>query len=304
MKTSWWLTLATTVVVVCPARAQFPDLFELGSQYLPGVPVAVPGSDDARAQITSYDVVLNLPIVLGETSFLVPGVAYHAEAVSYAGLPDGFTDLRAFHGIDLSLLYVQLLSPKWSLALRVAPGLAGDLTQVDRRTLRLSGAALANYAANDCLVLGAGVIASYGFGEFLVLPGLYASWKANDWLLLETMLPAFARVTATPIEGFEITLRADVAGNTYAVRDQRVLDTCGGDCMDHLAYSVVAVTAGVSVRLWESMWLSAAGGYTVYRRFEPFTRDNALTDDGAQTLPNVPLVRVGLTYRLPTSDGK
>lgn len=302
MKTSWWLALATTVVVVCPARAQFPDLFELSAQYLPGVPVEVPGAEQARAQITSYDLVLNVPLVLGKTSFFVPGVAYHAEAISYAGLPDGFTDLRAFHGIDLSLLYVQLLSPQWSLAVRLAPGLAGDLTKVDDRTLRLSGAALTTYAASDCLTLGAGVIASYGFGEFLVLPGVYVSWRARDWLTLETMLPAFARATVTPVDGFEVTLRADVAGNTYAVRDRRVTDACagteGGDCMDHLAYSVVAATLGVSVRVWDKMWLSASGGYTLYRRFEPFGRDNTPTDDGAQTLPNVPLLRVALSYRL------
>jgi hypothetical protein len=301
------------------ARAQVPDLLELSGAYLPGVPVEVPGSSEARAQVASYSVAINVPLVLGRSSFLVPGLAYRVDAASYRGVPDTFDDLRAFHGLDVSLLYIQLLPRDWSLALRVAPGLAGDLSSVDSGALRLSGAALAVHAFSDGASLGGGVIASYGFGSFMVLPAVYLSLGADDDPVgFELFFPAFARFEVRPLDGLEFGLRVEVSGSSYSVRDPRIaerwpcvegvdrVDRVGGAarpdakrCFDNLAYSVVSASAFVAVELWDSLWLDLAAGHTLYRRFDPRNQDGGAVDAGGQDLPNTLEMKVGVTLRLP-----
>jgi hypothetical protein len=298
------------------SRAQFPDLFEVSATYLPDVVVDVPDADKVRVQVSSYTASLNLPVVLGERTFFIPGLSYRADSVSYHGAPDGFVDLRAFHGIDLSLMLVQLLPRDWSLAIRLAPGLAGDLVTIDADTLRLSAAAFAVHAFGPDLQLGFGVIASYGFGSFLVLPAAYlAIGDDDDRVKFEMMLPAFAKLFARPLGGLELGLRAEVSGSSYAVRDAQIagrwpcqgeVDASGGTrpsdparCFDNLAYSVVDVSLFAAVELWDSFWLDASVGRTVYRRFEPKNGDGETLDNGGQDLPNAWSVRVGVTFRLP-----
>src|SRR6185436_15732559 len=123
------------------AHAQFPDLLDANAQYLPGVALEDPRP--ARAQVASYEGTFNVPIVLGDQTFLIPGASYHSEAVSYARTPAGFPELRAFHALELSLLFVQLLPNDWSLSARVAPGLAADSPDLATDQLRLSALALA-----------------------------------------------------------------------------------------------------------------------------------------------------------------
>src|SRR5262245_8906795 len=210
---STWLYAAT-------ARAQFPDLVEVNAQYLPGVPLQDP--QPVEAQIASYEGTLNVPVVLGAHTFLVPGLSYHSDAVSYARTPAGFTELRAFHSLDVPILFVQLLPGDWSLALRVAPGLAADTFELDTDLVRVSALALATHTFSDRLVVGGGGLASYAFGTPLPLPAAYVEWKPIDGLRLESFLPAFADLRYTLWDRLELGLRADIAGNSYAVRDERI----------------------------------------------------------------------------------
>src|SRR6187402_759603 len=72
-----------------PAGAQFPNLVELGAQYLPKAPLEDPRP--VEAQVASYEASLNLPLVLGKRTFLIPGLGYHSDAISYTDVPAGFT---------------------------------------------------------------------------------------------------------------------------------------------------------------------------------------------------------------------
>jgi len=308
------------------ARAQFPDLLDVSAQYLPGVAL-----DDPRpveAQVASYEGSLNVPIVLGEHTFLIPGVGYHADAVSYAHTPTGFTELRAFHALDVPLLFVQLLPDDWSLSLRLAPGLAADAPALESEQLRLSALALATRVFSERLVLGAGGLASYSFGTLLPLPALYAEWKPVDGLRIETFLPAFLDLRQTFWGRLELGLRADVAGNAYAVRDERIraawpcaarpgVDGSGAEplaaepvpadplpadpaqCFDHVAYSVGVVGLVAGVRLFGSVWWTALAGHSVFRRFDQRNAQDERLPGSLQALPDAFFVRSGVTWRLP-----
>jgi hypothetical protein len=297
------------------AAAQFPDLVDISAQYLPGVELSEP---PIEVQIASYEGTLNVPLVLGERTFLIPGVAYHNDAVSYPRTTPGFTPLRAFHSLELPLLFVQLLPHDWSLSLRVAPGLAADSPRLEREQLRLSALALATRSFSERLVAGGGALASYSFGTLLPLPAVYLEWKPRADLKLEAFLPAFADVRYSLGGRVELGLRADVAGNSYAVRDNRIrrawpCAAVGDDpasssnetlaqpeqCFDHVEYSLGVVGIVAGVRLFSSVWWTAFAGHTVFRRFDQRNAQDERIPAGLHAMPDAPVVRTALTWRIP-----
>jgi hypothetical protein len=304
------LVLLTLALRVGRAEAQVPDLAELGAQHLPGVPVS-PGRP-TRAQVSSYDLSLNAPIPVAKKSYLIPGIQYHVDSVSYSSTEPGFARLGAFHSVTVPVLFVQLLPHDWSLSLRVAPGLAGDFHKLESRALTMSALGLATHSFSERLVFGGGAIASYGFGRFLPLPAVYLDWKPINGLDLEMFLPAFATLKYTFKGRVEVGIRADVQGNSYAVSDPRIVDAwpCARDpasgrdpepseCFDHLAYSVVSTGGTLGVRIFSSVWATGFFGSSVYRRFEPMGVDNRGVMGGGDTLPNALSVRAGLVWRIP-----
>jgi hypothetical protein len=291
------------------AAAQMPNLAEVSGQYMPGKELAEPPY--VRPQVSSYDVALNAPIPLGEKTFLIPGLTYHVESVSFDDeRAPGFTPLRAFHAVDVPVLFVQLLPHDWALSLRFSAGLAGDFEAVDAGMLRLSGMAMATHSFSDRFILGGGVLGSWGFGQFLPLPAIYTEWKPFDPLTIEAFLPAFVDARLSAWDRLEVGYRAEVQGNQYAVRDERVAEAppcLGADdgaagCVDNVAYSTITMGPQASVRLFATVWLNVHAGHSVYRRFEPKTSGGDTVTDGAQTLPNAFFFRSGLEWRIPTGD--
>ncbi|WP_437965641.1 DUF6268 family outer membrane beta-barrel protein [Sorangium sp. So ce260] len=319
--TSRLLALAALLWVVAPgaAWAQFPDLVDLSAQYMPGVALEDPRP--ARAQVTSYELNVNVPIPLGEKTFLIPGATYHVEAVSYAGALPGFDQLRAFHSVDVPVLFVQLLPRDWSLSLRVAPGLAGDFEGFDGGLARVSALGMLTNVLSERLVLGGGALASYSFGTFLPLPAAYVDWTPTPYFRLEAFVPGFATAKLLFSDRVEIGLRADLAGNAYAVRDARVAGAwpCAAQpaddpateqderaarpdqCVDHIAYSVATAGVTVGVRAFGTVWLTAQAGHSLFRRFEPMNADDDGIPGGGQSIPDVLFFRAGATWRIPRS---
>ncbi len=316
----WAATLAGILSPGAIGEAQFPHLVELSGQYSPAVALEDPRP--AEVQLATYDATLNAPVPLAERSFLIPGLAYHVEAVSFANAPPELDQLRDFHAADFSLLFVQLLPEDWALAFRASVGLAGDFEAIDRGLLRWSAMVMATKALNDELTLGGAVLASWSFGSLLPLPGVYVDWQPSPSWQLETFLPAFVAFNYRVAGRLELGVRAEVQGNAYAVRDDRVSERwpCRGQstddpatpfddtrassehCLDHIAYSVGMAGLHVGVRLFSSVWLTGFGGYTFLRRFESMNDDDVGIEGGQQSLPNAYVVRFALQWRIPTGD--
>ncbi len=303
-------------IVVRTAGAQVPDLMEMSGQYVPGAPVA--DAPPAEAQVASYDAAVNIPITFGKSTYLVVGGAYHVDSVSFSMQPADFIELRSFHSAELSLLLIQQLNDGWSLSFRLAPGLAGDFRSVDIEMLRLNTLAMATYSFSERFVLGGGFLVTYGFGSLLPLPALYFEYRPVDEIRIEAFLPAFLTARWTLWNRLELGLRAELQGNEYAVRDQRIRDAypCRAEavddpttdvdermrdsdaCLDHLAYSVGTAGATVGVRLFHSFWLSVFGGHTFFRRFDPKNARNDTLPDGGNDLDNDFVFRAGIAWRI------
>ena len=192
-------------------RAQMPDLLGVGAQYMP--PAELQGRGPTSAQVTSYDASLNVPLPLGSRTFLIPGLAYHFDSVSYSNTPPDFTQLRAFHSLELPLLVVQLLPNGWALSFRAAPGLAGDFRRFDGGLFHLSAVALASRSFSERVALGGGAVATYSFGSLLFLPAVSVEWKPIDGLVVQGFVPVFMSAKYTFSNRVELGVRGDIAGN-------------------------------------------------------------------------------------------
>ena len=214
-------------------------------------------------------------------------------------------------------MYVQVLPRDWSLAVRFAPGLAGDFYAIDRDLLRLNGLIMATKAFSERFVFGFGALASYNFGQFLPLPAIYADWRPVPQFRVETFLPAFFSARYLPHGRIELGARAEFAGNQYGVRHSEIRNRwpCiaeanddpstpenetqadSSQCLDNLAYSVGSAGITFGVRLFKTVWVYAYGAYAFFRRFEP--RNAAGDSIGIDSFPREFFVRAGIEWRIP-----
>lgn len=302
------------------ASAQKIDLVSASAQYLPSKDL--PDQRPAKAQVSSYDVAVNVPLPLGEKTFLIPGVGYHADGIAYHDAPPTFVDLRVFHSIEVAALFVQLLPKDWSVSARVAPGIAGDFAGLDTGMLRFNALAMASHSFSERFVLGGGAMTTFSFGSFLPLPAAYVSWKAFDGFHLEGFLPAFLQASYTIANRVRLGVMADFNGNEYAVRDGRIRGvypcvparvdnpaTAENEtiarpaaCLDNLAYSVGAAGLTAGVRLFSSVWFQGLFGHSFFRRTDLRNVEKDPVPGGEQEIPNGLMVRAGVVWRLPTSE--
>ncbi len=288
------------------ALGQFPDLAEINGQYLPGSQMSV--ASPLEAQVSSYELGLNLPIELNKRNYLIPGLTYHTDSLSYKYQSDGFVPLRLFHSLDLSALYVHLYDNKWSFSGRASVGLAGDFKKIDADLLRFSAMGMATYSYSESLILGGGALVSYAYGELLPLPAIYVDWTPTKEIQLEAFLPAFAVAKYTFAKRVEVGLRAEVSGYQYSIDDRRLgqSDSCTAyvedsseGCTEHLAFSNGRVGAILGVRLVGSLWWTNFAGWSVFQRLEQYDHQNQKLAQASFDLPAQFVFRSGLTFRIP-----
>jgi hypothetical protein len=313
------LAFALSTLLSSSGYAQLPPLAEGSSQYLPTSRVAE--AEGLGAQVSSYDALVNVPLVLGNGTFLVPGIQYHVDSVSYSDEPPGFVPLNTLHALDVTLLVARRLNDAWTLAFRVWPGVAGDFEALDTGALRVGALAMVTWSPGERLTLGGGALASYSFGELLPLPMAYVDWAPVPALRVEASLPFFASIVAGLENRIELGLLADVGGNEYVIRKPEIAKrypcSAGVDdpgtaldesraaparCTDHLAYSVVVAGAVARVRLFSSLWLGTFVGPTLYRRYELKNADGGTVPGGDADVPNELAFRLALTFRIPTPE--
>lgn len=319
--------LLTSLALLCApavASAQPLDLLELRSEYLPPTALSgdrpmgrTPWTDADDVQVSTYSLSLNLPLPLSDSTILAAGVGYRLDKLSFSHESPAERELD-LHAFELPLTLIHLLSSDWMLLFQASPALAGDLVSVQSRALRMQALGLASYQASDQLVLGAGGAAMFEFGSFLPLPVLYAQWEPTDQIKVEALLPVQAEAKLGLDDRFEVGLRADVEGFSYAISDSAIRGSwpCKGgvddpstpeneaqpdraQCIDHIGYSVATAGLTFGVRTFDSLWLTVYGGHTFFRRFEQLNANNERVAGGTQTLPDVFFARVGLTWRLP-----
>ncbi|MEM9072005.1 MAG: DUF6268 family outer membrane beta-barrel protein [Myxococcota bacterium] len=299
------VSFALVFSVAQHAQAQ-PSFADIDLQFAPGIPL--PNEESAEARLIGLDINVGVPVPLGERSFLLPGVSYHLDSVSFRNAPLLSKPPR-LHSIEASLRLVQLLPRRWTLTLSAALGLAGDFQSVDSGLLRGNALVLANHKFNERVTLGGGFLATYGFGVFLPLPAIFLRWSPTRRFWLEAFLPAYVRMTVLAHERVETSLVVQVAGQNYAIREARSapcpsFDDGSDACLDNIAYSLATAQLDVGVNLGVTIWLHLHGGVTLFRRFEQRTASGRTLPDGENRVANGPVIGVRLVVRLPSGEAE
>jgi|GEM_PF-1615240 len=309
------------------ASADWINLLELRSEYLRPTELEgerpagnAPWSDANDVQVSTYAARANLPIPLGNSTLLVPGLGYRLDSLSFNHQEPDERNLR-LHALEVPITVLHLLSSEWTLLANLSPSLASDEVGFESKALRASGLAVASYSFRDEFVLGGGVAASLDFGSLLPIPVVFVDWKPHPAVTVDALLPLQLDAKVALGGRFEVGVHADIDGNSYYIGDSDVRDRwpCSPEtddpgtdddesladesrCVQQLAYSTATGGVVVSARLVGSVWLSLYTGYTFARRFEETNSDGDQVDGGDQTLPNDFFARAGLTWRLPDQD--
>jgi len=310
--------IAWLVVTANPptAAAQLPSLVELSAQYTP--PTQLDGAQPVQSQIASYDVAIHLPIALSGGRLLLPGVAYHADAVAYSQLPADAKTHDTFQAPELSMMFVQRLPDRWAVMVRGGVGIAGRLDSVDARMIQYSALALVSRSISDRLMLGGGALVTGGFGRVLPLPAVSVRWRPSADVLVDAFVPAFATVRYTRWNRIEVGARIEATQSVYAIRDgnrwpctaQPSDDPVTAPdeamaspdaCLDHVTYTVASAGLLAGVRLTSTIWLTTFAGVTLYRHTQRQDRDGDDLPGGSQHPPGATVVRTSLAWRLPGS---
>ena len=174
----------------------------------------------SAGEVLTASVALNLPLPLGDSTVLAPGIGYCLDKLSFSHESPAERELE-LHAFELPITLIHLLSSDWMLLFQAKPGLAGDLASVQSRAFHAQGLGLAAYQLSDELALGGGGAAMFEFGSFLPLPVLYAQWEPTKHVTVEALLPLQAEAKLGLGEADE------------------------AQCVDHVAYSVA--TAGATL---------------------------------------------------------
>jgi len=201
------------------ATAQVPSLVDLSAQYTP--PGRANDPQTTEAQLSSFQLTLNVPVPLSPKRFLILGGSYHVDTVEYSQMPTGVEEDRTFHAAELAALVVQVLPERWILLARASGGIAGGFETVDRRMIRYNALVLAAKSVSDQLSVGGGVLVTGGYKRFLPLPAIQVNWRPSEEVLVEAFLPAFVNARYTVGNRFELGARVELTGATYAIRDAR-----------------------------------------------------------------------------------
>jgi hypothetical protein len=273
------LLLAAGVGVPALARAQAMEIkpARIEYEFYPTAGVQGPGAQaGAEARFQSARASLSVPMPVGETALLIPGLKYQVLDVgqSDANAASDSASVEALHSLALSMGWFQPLGSGWSSFVQVGGGLAGDLTEdIESDDWVVSAQLLALWNVTGELTLGGGVGYDRRTGEVAPLPLVAVNWQPRSDLLLRSVLPQFLSLRYRPEQLLTLALDSGLEGERYHLSESRA-----GVAHAEVAYSVIKV--GPSATLHWTSWFHTrlAGGVALHRRFELYDDDTSLGD--------------------------
>ncbi len=221
---------------------------------------------------------------------LLPGAAYRLYRPRVVDSRFDSSGPETLHDLNLRLGLLKEFGDTWSLLVSAAAGIATDYEDVEADHLRYQGGGVIRYDTGGSWIFGAGVAFTYWFGEPRVLPIAQITYAGVRWNA-DLTFPRIATLQYTILEGFELGLSSQVDGNRFSI---------GGDLpFESVDLSIADAGLSASVRIMGSVWLTALGGMTVFRRLEYLDEENNELFNLDQK--QGPIFRVGIVLR-PDND--
>ena len=226
---------------------------------------------DMAGAFSYWDVTLSAPIFgrkIGTNWLWGARIRYRYSEIDWTD--QALFDNDSLHRLDLSfnLVYKPESSP-WSGFLSIAPGLAGDGTNITTDELLYVVIAGAGYKFSDRFTLLGGIYFSQDFGEPRLIPSPGFIWEINDrWNF--SVIPPRVRLAYTPIENWRLVAEAFPNGNRWSVT------TLDGEAA-YLDRSGFRAGLRIERRVIGDAWLQVSGGIV-------FARELAMETEGGRIL--------------------
>ncbi|MDP8215047.1 MAG: DUF6268 family outer membrane beta-barrel protein [Candidatus Euphemobacter frigidus] len=281
---TYWFRLGIIVLegilllsIIHPAAAWEEDKVAYLRYYY--VPHTELKDEDGEIEMNAFKGMALIPVALGESMFLLPGLAYSGLYLDYKGMtfsdpgPEGpFTEKdlpRNLHVIDLIIGAHVQWDQEWGTFVLLYPGIHSDLDDISGDDIYFSGVALASYRFSDTLLCSVGFYYDDSFGVPQLLPMIGVQWQISDVLTLDAFLPQFLvfKYRADPV--LAIGLKFNVEGNQYRLsKGKPWKDT-------RVKYTQILAGPFVDLNLADHLVLRIEGGFVADREFEFYDDDTS-----------------------------
>lgn len=278
------------------AHAQGSPTFSASYGYTPYMELSDPVQgtwvEDLEVRVGTLDIKTSYPLVFsGGRTTLANEISYRRLDFDYKNWDYGEDPLGGIehaYAIQYTLTLLHGLSPKWSLMMILAPGLAsdfeGDITSED---FTLETAVVFIRKFSERLSLGLGAAYSYHYGEPLPLPVLAFEWNNGSNLRARSIVPVNLEAWYAPREYLDLGLLLEVSGDQYHGDP----DIYAPTEKPFLRYSIGFAGPSITVHLSRALHLNVTGGYTFEHRNEFFDDDDEVA---SYSLKNSGFVRAGV----------
>lgn len=286
MKTIKTIVIIWIVLNTIPMSAQhieYGNIFRSGIQYVSATYTkSLSFRTDSLRRIRSWSAT-----VTGKYSFL------DNEGLSVLNNPD-----EIING-GVMLTHVRTLAPRWNMVATVGVGINAVSDYVRLNSLSLTGGVIFMYKVNDGLNVGLGPVITTAYGEPVVIPVPFVTWKSGGRYLLEmnmqgrpevkisTQVSKSAKLVFMPFDADVFSAMMNVEG------DNKVYTN-----------SLFKATFGGSFRLSERWSMDANAGFVYYhkaklqdRSVKSFWKNLFSSDDSYKYKPSLAL-SVGISYQL------
>lgn len=247
------------------AQAQLVDA--LGATSFDYYPSASNGDRPGETQINVFRASAGAPIPVAKRTTLTAGAAY--ELVDVHPSPGSAFQL---HAPKATLGVIQGFGTHWGAMAFVDGGVASDFTdELTSSDVLLSITALATYAVNDQIKLGAGAVYDRRTGTLAPLPAILLDLRLGERWRVKGFAPAYVKAEYHAARWLDLGVRATFEGNRFhlgrATFERPDLE---------LAYSNLTVGPKVTFNFDDWIHLDVYGAGAVYRRYELFQNDESL----------------------------
>ena len=205
---------------------------------------------------------------------LTPDLTYSRLQVS---APFGARLPESLQTVSLGLRGDYRFSPKLSYSALIAPGLAGDFTEVGANDLRVRLGFTARYNPSEQWTLLAGLIYQQGYHTLRAFPIIGAVYRPDERWTISLAAPR-PGVSYAPSKDLKFNLGGEFFGGEYQLHEARL----GAQVVRYRDFRVVG---GSEFTIFDGLKGELAAGYAFARKFEFYevfdaTRRDIKVDSG------------------------
>jgi hypothetical protein len=260
------------------------DVASLSHEIVPGAELDLTGVEEDEIRATAHTTTLKLavPVFLGgRGTVLVNFLTLRSLSQSYEVPPTAGDVFRPddLFTVKYGLVLRRELSERWSVAVLGQPAILSDFQDVGGDHFSLRAGFLFERVVSPRFTWAFGAGYSDDYGEAQALPVVRIDWRPDRRWRIRLDAPQAAEIWWGPGDRWRLGAAGRATGGHFRVGEEYVFRDGRSTKDGRVKYSIVNVGPAAAARLGGPLVLTLNAGWSVYRRYEVFDRDDrALLD--------------------------